>query len=59
MIEALDMRGDEPAWRRALTDLSRHAMYYDFNADIALDVDVAGVKASVTGRTLYEKMMFR
>ena len=59
MIEALDMTEDEPAWRRALTHLTKHAMYYDFNADITLDVDVAGVKASVTGRALYEKMMFR
>ena len=59
MIEALDMAPDEPAWRRAILHLTQHPMYYDFNADIALDVDVAGVKASVTGRTLYEKMMFR
>ncbi|MEI6363962.1 MAG: hypothetical protein WCP95_17740 [Actinomycetes bacterium] len=58
MIEALDMTPDEPSWRKALTHLTQHPMYYDFNADIALDVDVAGVKASVTGRALYEKMMF-
>ena len=59
VIEALDERPDQPAWRKALSDLTKHAMYYDFNANIALDVDIAGVKASVTGRTLYEKMMFR
>lgn len=59
MIEALDMTPDEPSWRKALLHLTQHPMYYDFNADIALDVDVSGVKASVTGRALYEKMMFR
>jgi len=34
-------------------------MYYDVNADMELTIDLKGVKATVKGRTLYEKMMFR
>jgi predicted secreted hydrolase len=59
MIEALEMTPDMPAWRKPLVNLFEHPMYYDFNADMELTVDVDGIHAHVSGRTLYEKMMFR
>ena len=59
LIEALDRAPDGPKWRHPIANFVDHPMYYDFNADMTLDVDVKGVKASVTGRTLYEKMIFR
>lgn len=58
LIESIDMGED----RRGLEKLLRaaeHPMYYDFNADIELTIDLDGVQDRVTGRTLYEKMMFR
>jgi hypothetical protein len=33
--------------------------YYDFDADLELTVDLKGVKEKVTGRAIFEKMMFR
>ena len=59
LIEALDMKADGHSWRHPVSHLLDHPMYYDFNADIALEVDLKGVSAQVTGRTLFEKMMFR
>ncbi len=59
MIEALDMTEGEPEWKRPLIHLFEHPMYYDFNADMELAIDLKGIKETVTGRTLYEKMMFR
>ncbi|MFA7325011.1 MAG: lipocalin-like domain-containing protein, partial [Candidatus Nanopelagicales bacterium] len=59
LIEALDMTEGEPAWKRPLMHLVEHPMYYDFNADAKLTIDLKGTKETVTGRTLYEKMMFR
>lgn len=34
-------------------------MYYDFNADMELKIQLGGIDETVTGRTLFEKMMFR
>ncbi|MDZ7577820.1 MAG: hypothetical protein U0904_06580 [Candidatus Nanopelagicales bacterium] len=60
LIEALDMAEDAGALRRTLIHaLGGHPMYYDFNADMELSVDLGGVKRIVKGRTLFEKMMFR
>lgn len=64
MIEALDMHTDRPGLnprglRGALEKAFEHPMYYDFNADMELAIDLAGITETVTGRTLYEKMMFR
>jgi hypothetical protein len=53
------MTEGEPAWKRPLMHLVEHPMYYDFNADAKLTIDLKGTKETVTGRTLYEKMMFR
>lgn len=58
LIEALDMTEDMSAWRRTVAHLFGKPMYYDFEADIDLDVDMAGVAARESGRVLYEKMMF-
>ncbi len=34
-------------------------MYYDFNADAELDIRLDTLTDHVTGKTLFEKMMFR
>lgn len=59
MIESLDMEqeGDTPV--KTLLHAFSHPMYYDFNADVELVVDLPGVTETVNGRTLFEKMMFR
>ena len=59
MIEALDMTDGEPAWKRPLIHIVEHPMYYDFTADMELSIDLGDVHETVTGTTLYEKMMFR
>lgn len=59
LIEALDMA--EPAgglWHR-LAHAGDHPMYYDFNADMELSVRFGDIDETVSGRTLFEKMMFR
>jgi hypothetical protein len=59
LIEALDMTDDDPQWKRTLIHLTAHPMYYDFTADLELTIDLDGIKETVSGHTLYEKMMFR
>ncbi|MEZ5117754.1 MAG: lipocalin-like domain-containing protein [Candidatus Nanopelagicales bacterium] len=59
LIEVLDMTEDMPEWKRRVTHLFKNPLYYDFDAHARLDVDYRGVRETVTGRTLFEKMMFR
>jgi predicted secreted hydrolase len=59
MIEALDMSGAHHGLGQALLHAFDHPMYYDFNADMELRVKLEGIDETVTGRTLFEKMMFR
>ena len=42
-----------------LLHAGEHPWYYDFTADMELDIHLAGVDDTVTGQTLYEKMMLR
>ena len=58
LIEALDMAEDRHGLAKLL-HAGEHPMYYDFNADLELTIDLDDLKDHVTGRTLYEKMMFR
>lgn len=58
MIEALDMRVPRHGLARVL-HAGEHPMYYDFNADLELTIDLDDLTDHVVGRTLYEKMMFR
>lgn len=58
MIEALDMGSTRHGFARML-EVFEHPMYYDFNADLELSIDLDGISETVTGRTLFEKMMFR
>ena len=51
-----DLRRVAIAYRTFATE---HPMYYDFNADLELSIDFDGIQETVTGRTLFEKMMFR
>lgn len=59
LIEVLDMTEDLPDWKRRVVHLFKNPLYYDFDAHARLDVDLGGVRETVTGRTLFEKMMFR
>jgi hypothetical protein len=58
LIESLDMAVPHHGLSR-LAHLGEHPMYYDFNADADLDIALTDLTDHVTGRTLYEKMMFR
>ncbi len=59
MIEALDMARPHHGFAQALLHSRDHPMYYDFNADMELKIQLRGIDETVTGRTLFEKMMFR
>lgn len=58
LIESLDMSVARRGLSRVL-HAGEHPMYYDFNADFELDIALDDLTDQVTGRTLYEKMMFR
>ena len=58
LIESLDMSVPHHGLSR-LAHAGEHPMYYDFNADADLDIALDDLTDHVTGRTLYEKMMFR
>ena len=59
MIESLDLKEDSSNPVKTLLHAHSHPMYFDFNADLELTVDLPGVRETVKGRTLFEKMMFR
>lgn len=59
LIESLDMGDGGASWRHRLLHAGEHPWYYDFTADMELDIHVAGVDDTVTGETLYEKMILR
>lgn len=59
MIEALEMPRPGHGVAHAVLGAFQHPMYYDFNADMELTVDLHGINETVVGRTLFEKMMFR
>jgi hypothetical protein len=59
MIESLDMLDDTASWKKPIIHLFEHPMYYDFNADMKLSININSINETVVGRTLYEKMMFR
>jgi hypothetical protein len=58
LIESLDMSTHPRGLQRVL-HVGEHPMYYDFNADLELDIKLDDLTDHVSGRTLYEKMMFR
>jgi hypothetical protein len=59
MIEWIDMLEGTPRWERPIIHLLANPYYYDFNADLELTVDLKGVKATESGRALYELMNLR
>lgn len=59
LIESLDMSAKQSSWRHRMLHAGDHPWYYDFTADMELTIDVGGVTDTVTGTTLYEKMMLR
>jgi hypothetical protein len=58
LIEALDMAPHRNPIS-AVLHAGEHPEYYDFTADLDLDIHLGGLEDHVTGKTLYEKMMFR
>ncbi|HEY5533293.1 MAG TPA: lipocalin-like domain-containing protein [Candidatus Anoxymicrobiaceae bacterium] len=58
LLEAIDGLGDTPARQSPLMHLITSPYYYDFEADLELDVDLKGVKAHEQGRVIYEQMLF-
>ncbi|MEW6554457.1 MAG: lipocalin-like domain-containing protein [Actinomycetota bacterium] len=58
LIEVLDMTEDLSHWRRSLAHIFGNPLYYDFDAELELSVDLAGVKEKTSGRVIFEKMMF-
>ena len=58
LIESLDMASAHPSRAEHLLHHGAHPWYYDFTADMELSIDLAGVKDTVQGQTLYEKMIF-
>lgn len=58
LIESIDALGENRAWVRPLVHLVTNPWYYDFEADLSLDVDLKGVKAHEEGRVIYEQMLF-
>jgi predicted secreted hydrolase len=59
IIEVLDMTEDLPKWQNFLLHLFANPLYYDFDAELELSVDLAGIRAKESGRVIFEKMMFR
>ena len=59
IIESLDVSGKDSSWRHRLLHPGEHPWYYDFTADMELDIHVGGVDDTVSGQTLYEKMFLR
>jgi len=55
----LDLAADFPGWLRPFIHLVANPYYYDFDAELELSVDLKGVKEKVSGRAVFEKMMFR
>jgi len=59
LLEDIDLAADFPGWVRPLIHLVANPYYYDFDAELELSVDFKGVKEKVSGRAIFEKMMFR
>lgn len=59
LIESIDVIEDLPRWQQGLIHLVANPLYYDFNADITLEIDYKGIKASEIGSALFEIMMLR
>lgn len=59
MIESIDMMEGTPAWAKPLIHLIANPFYYDFTADLELEVDIKGVKVKESGKALYELMMLK
>jgi predicted secreted hydrolase len=58
LIESIDTLEDYAAWARPLVHVVMNPWYYDFEADLELNVDLKGVKAHEEGRVIYEQMLF-
>jgi predicted secreted hydrolase len=59
LLEDLDLSADFPGWARPLIHLVARPYYYDFDAGMELSVDLKGIKETLSGRAIFEKMMLR
>ncbi|MBN1288547.1 MAG: hypothetical protein JXA49_02795 [Actinobacteria bacterium] len=58
LIESLDMLKDVKWFLKPLVHVVTDPYYYDFDAEMELEVDIKGIKASERGRVIYEQMLF-
>jgi predicted secreted hydrolase len=59
LIEATSLLGALPPTKRALARLVANPYYFRFNARMELQIDLAGLQATVGGPALYELMLLR
>lgn len=59
IIEAASLLGFFPAWKRRLFRLFGNPYYFRFQAELALSVDLQGVKAQEQGQAIYELMLLK
>jgi len=59
IIEAASLIGDLPAWQQWLIHRVANPYYFRFQAELALSVDLQGIKTQVNGPALYELMLLR
>lgn len=58
LLESIDSLEDVPRWARPIVHLIMNPYYYDFEAELNLEVDIKGVKAEERGKAIYEQMLF-
>jgi predicted secreted hydrolase len=59
LIEAVSLLLVLPAWQRPLARLVANPYYFRFNAQLALQIDLDGVRDRVRGPALYELMLLK
>jgi len=59
LIETIDVIEDLPRWQQGLIHLVANPLYYDFDADVTLDVEYGNIKTTEKGMALFEIMMLR
>lgn len=57
LLDAVKLLETVPSWERPLARLLGNPYYLDFNAELELTVDVAGIHERATGNIVFEKMI--
>lgn len=58
LIESLDMLEDIKWFIKPLVHVVMNPYYYDFDAEMEIEIDFKGIKSSESGRVIYEQMLF-